>query len=888
MKILYIGRERRDAEAVATALRGGIAQNVTLLWAQSLDHVAKSLDDHQDLAALVVDAQIHAGEWPSSLRHLRSLPRRPAVVVVVPEGTQPEFESLGPPADGYLTKGHTFLGDLPVAVTSAVTRIRGSHPPTPAPSDVTEPQQHVDDTPEKSHGQRRLKKAFEKVCGAEQASASKVEDQFADSINAKSALERRLADVESSSRQREQLWSVERAAAAERQEYLDTLVHRERSARVDFEQKLADTAAALEDAKKRHAVALARERKAHEVAAAEQLSEQQREHQALIAQEVDKLAKREADLISQLTTATTSREHLESRLAAAEAALVEAGTRVSRERLAASTSAAEREAALDAQIRHERALRVALEQAVADANAALCDAQQRHDAALATAATELAERQAHLDRQLSETASDRDRLGARLNEAELALHQAQREYELAALDIDRLQQRDADLSAQLANDTTSRNNLERQLAVTQAALEEANTRATRERLTATEKAAAREAELDEQIWRERVTQAALEQAVADADAALRDAQQRHEAALAAAAAEFAERKADFDRALSQTAADRARLTQRLSEAEIALDQARRDHQSSTADIDRLTQCEADLTAQLSDAQAARQTLESKLAQAVREIADASECAARERAAAENRYSNLEARLEHEIDAHETLKQTLSETRSAALDAERLFREEAGALRAHTFEREAHFEARLASERLEHGSRLTETQNECERLEQARAAADAGVQRLSADLSEAKRVLADTRRELQDTVDRLSGEHATALAALTTLVAERDERLKEQAVRHEVALRASERARTELRERLEATLASSRDQIEHVQEKLIAAVEALETTKRRQEVLQTEADRVLELQQHSDQSREESHQLGEQAELTLVRRTQDGTHAKVKRVSKASA
>ena len=70
-------------------------------------------------------------------------------------------------------------------------------------------------------------------------------------------------------------------------------------------------------------------------------------------------------------------------------------------------------------------------------------------------------------------------------------------------------------------------------------------------------------------------------------------------------AELAERKADFDRELSETAADRARLTQRLSEAEGALDRARRDHRSFSAEIDRLTQCEADLTAQLGDAQAAR-------------------------------------------------------------------------------------------------------------------------------------------------------------------------------------------------------------------------------------------------------------------------------------------
>ena len=97
---------------------------------------ARWLDDNQDLAALVVDVQMQGGEWPSSLKHFRSLPNRPAVVVVVPEGTEPKFESLGPPADGYLTKGQTFLGDLPIAVTRAVTRVRGSHSPPPAPSDV--------------------------------------------------------------------------------------------------------------------------------------------------------------------------------------------------------------------------------------------------------------------------------------------------------------------------------------------------------------------------------------------------------------------------------------------------------------------------------------------------------------------------------------------------------------------------------------------------------------------------------------------------------------------------------------------------------------------------------------------------------------------------------
>src|SRR5262245_54263756 len=98
MKILYIGNERRNAQAVAKALRG-IAQNVPLAWAHSLDHCARYLAQNRDLAALVVDGQVHAGPWPSSLKDLRSLPVRPAIVVVVPEGTSPNLDSLSPPPD---------------------------------------------------------------------------------------------------------------------------------------------------------------------------------------------------------------------------------------------------------------------------------------------------------------------------------------------------------------------------------------------------------------------------------------------------------------------------------------------------------------------------------------------------------------------------------------------------------------------------------------------------------------------------------------------------------------------------------------------------------------------------------------------------------------------
>jgi hypothetical protein len=89
---------------------------------------------------------------------------------------------------------------------------------------------------------------------------------------------------------------------------------------------------------------------------------------------------------------------------------------------------------------------------------------------------------------------------------------------------------------------------------------------------------------------------------------------------------------------------------------------------------------------------------------------------------------------------------------------------------------------------------------------------------------------------------LPTEHATALAAFADLIAERDDQLKQQAVRHDVSLRASETMRSELQERLEAVLAAGRDEIEQLQEKLMATVEALAATRRRREILQSEAAR----------------------------------------------
>src|SRR5678815_4863279 len=349
MKILYIGNERRSAQAVATALRS-IAPKVTLLWAQSLDHCARCVDENRDLAALVIDAQVHPGTWPSSLKDLRSLEIRPAIVLVVPEGARAKFESLGPLPDGYVTNGQTFLRDLPVAVTSAVTRVRGSQPASPAPSEDAEPQQLSHVTSERTEDDARLPL--------------------------------------------------------------------ERTAGVDLEQRLADVTAAFQDAQQRHAAAMAAALTAHELAATEQLTEQERGFQAQMALELDK------------------RRTVEEMLADAASALEEA------------------------ERRHASAL----------TNAATQTRELEHVRAL------VAEREQHFDRELSQASVDRDRLEERLATAKAALDQSQRESQIAALDIERLRRHEADLYVQVADLQNVRDDLGRQLIDASRTIEQAGQR----------------------------------------------------------------------------------------------------------------------------------------------------------------------------------------------------------------------------------------------------------------------------------------------------------------------------------------------------------------------------------------------------------------------------
>ena len=205
------------------------------------------------------------------------------------------------------------------------------------------------------------------------------------------------------------------------------------------------------------------------------------------------------------------------------------------------------------------------------------------------------------------------------------------------------------MAAQLADGEAARDTVERQLA------------------ESTKKATAREAEVDAQIQQERAT---------------------HEATRAAAAEQLAEYQARSDRELSQAAADRDRLTERVREIEGALSQAQADHHSATGDVARLTQREADLSTQLAsvaarlaESEAARQTVEDDLAEAIDN--------------ATAREADLDGLIKGEREARTDLERTFAEAEAAWGEAHEEYETALGAAAHALAEHRARFDRELS-------------------------------------------------------------------------------------------------------------------------------------------------------------------------------------------------
>ena len=829
MKVLYIGNERRDAQAVAAALRG-VEHGVNVSWAPRVEHAVRWLKDNQDLQAVVVEAQTNGESWPSILEPVFSGSQRPAVVVIVPDGPGPAFESLHPAVDDYIVKNDALSRDLAVVVTRAVARTHERAQSAAATSQVetllnlertarTDLEQRLAAATTALHeaerrheaaidaaqqqlaereaqyeiGMARAAANWEMVDEQLRAAAIEVErarqnqaaaaaavdrlsqreaelrSQLADAAETQSALERRLTEAETAVEAAQSRIERERLNAAEelaeQRREFQVLFEQEHERRCGVQDSLAEAVSALENAEKRHAEALA------------EVEAQSRQLEANLrlarldveskAADIEQLTARENDFSQTLLEVSAGRSDLERRLAATEAAFDDATARATRDRLTASKKAADREAELDGQLQQERAARATLEQTIADTDVAQRDTQQRHAAALAQAASDLAERQANFDRALSYAVSDRNDLAQRLNETELTLAQLRRDRESLTAALEQNTAREADLNTRLAEVQEARDGLERQVADARSAIEQG---------------AARETDLDRRLQQEGKTRTALEQAVADAEVAQREALLRHEEALAAADHELTSRQANFDRKLSTAAAEHDRLTHCLGNSEIALDHLARNYESSTKDVERLTQHAATLTSELASVQASHHALEAQLSDAASAMTDLEARADRERAVAADREADLEARLAQEHAQRISLEQAIADAKIAQREAQRRHDDALTAAANELAEREAQFERDLsntAADRDQFAQSLSNTESVLEQLRRDHESTTSDV----ASLMQREADLTSRLGDVQAVRDALNSQ----LAGATTSIADAEAALRDAEQRHEIAL-----------------------------------------------------------------------------------------------------
>jgi hypothetical protein len=617
MKVLYIGSERSDAQAIATALRG-LDQAVTVSWAAHLDHMARWLDDNRDLAALVVEAPVDNESWASVVTRLQGLTWHPAVVVIIPEGIDIALDSY--PDACCIRRNQSLFRDLPVVITRAIER--AAHKDleqqlaraSAALQDAEQRHRVAVATADRQLGElqaqyeigmQRAAATWDMVDEQLRTAALEVERARQSQASAAADVERitrQLAEadaaVEAADARAEHAQLVASEQLAQRQREFDAQIAQEADRRGNLERLLEDASEALDDAEQRHASNLSDAiERTREVEATLQLARRDLEARAA---DIERLAACEEELNARLVDVIDSRAEIERRLAATEAAFDDAVTRATRERLVVSKKAAEREAELDGQIQQERATRATLEQARADDEIALRNVQAARDTlerqlADATSAIQLsAEARAELDAQILQELGTREALEQAIEDAEIEIEQVRREHESATADVQRLTAREADLLSQLA----------------------------------------------------------------DGETALHDAKQRHDAALAAAATEFAEHQARLDRELLVAADECDRLTEQLSDAGVSLDQARQDYESAVADVEHATRREAALESELAEIRTERDTVEQSLAEA--------------RAQALEQAQQFNIRLAQEQLEHESqLADAQEQTRTLAIDRDTL-------------------------------------------------------------------------------------------------------------------------------------------------------------------------------------------------------------------------
>ena len=269
-------------------------------------------------------------------------------------------------------------------------------------------------------------------------------------------------------------------------------------------------------------------------------------------------------------------------------------------------AAAERQETLEKLLHQERSTRTGFEQKLADAKAALEDAEHRHSAAITAASEALAERHTQHEVGMARVTSTWDTVDEQLRQWALEVERARQSLASpGATEVARLTEREAALTAQLAEAATIRRSLEAQLGDARTALTEADERATRDRLAATQHATARDAEFGGLIRQERAARADVEQQLAQVEAARGKAEQEH-AAAATRVERLAQREAELTSKLAETAADAENALRTANE---------RASQDRRVGAEQAAERHAELQVQLEREVEKRRSLEDDLARA---------------------------------------------------------------------------------------------------------------------------------------------------------------------------------------------------------------------------------------------------------------------------------
>jgi PAS domain S-box-containing protein len=868
MKVLFLGNERSDAQTVATALRG-IDDAITVSWAAHLQHGVTWLNDNRDVAALVVDALIDEGTWPSFVKHARSLALRPAIVAIVPD--EP-VSTVPPDADVCIRRNQFLTRDLPIVLTRAlerVARLELEQQLAAAVKRLAEDQAKYEIGMARAEANwgmvdEQLRTAALQVERARQREASAAAEVARLTLS-ESEIASRLAEAAAAHSELERRLEHERVEAAtaltERQREFDETMTQSLDEQRRVDEFLAQAVASREQAERLHTEAKA---------------------------DIARVTMRETELNERLAEATASRSDLEGRLTATEAAFEDALARATRERLAASKRAAEREAELDAEVHRERTTRTTLERTVEDVSEALdrtrrdqqatsdrLEGLQRRETDLTSQLAEVQAAHAALDSELADTTTalraatareadlaeqvQQERAGRAglertLEDTSAALFQVRKQHQIAVADIERLTSREAELASQLEDLQATRESLERQLADTTSALHDADARA---------------AERAAQLAQAQAKQTTFEARIADLEVAFDIVQDDYESAAeeayllkqreGALTSELTESRATritLDRQLTE-AADATRATQQRHEAALAAAEAARHtlaHQlaDASAAARDVAVREAELTEQLQQARAGQTTLEARIAD-TKAALESVQQDYRSASANVERLAQCERELTSQLaDAHAThvtLDRQLSDVSAASHVAQQQHEaalaaaEAARVALAHQLDdasaaardaavREAELteqlqQARAAQTTLE--ARIADTEAALDSVQQDYRSATANVEHLAqregelaSQLTEAHAARSTLDRELTEATARSTDERQRLEIQLAQAQLEHESRAADAAERH--------RALTLERDTLQQSLVMMQERVRQMQESLAASVDAFELTR----------------------------------------------------------